>query len=253
MKNVMVLWKRELHSQFVTPSAYAVISGFLLLSGFFFFSLIQFYNDAVHERAAVGGAPISVNERVIIPYYQTLIFVLIFLIPVITMRCFAEERSSGTFELISTSPVSNSQFVLGKYLGVLTVILIMLLLSLVFPISLFAIVPGEPVAALTGLLGVFLFAAACTAVGIAIAFFTNSQTVAGVISLVTLLLFYALDWPAQKFGEPFSSLFYYLAPSTHADRMINGVISGTDTVYFLSAVAVALFVAHRALGLIRWR
>ena len=253
MSNTLTIALRELRSSFSTPLAYVLIAGFSLLSGFFFFSLLSNFNVQLMQTTMLPNVTPSLNEWVITPFYQTLEIVLVFLVPLITMRTIAEEKKTGTFEILITSPVSAQAIVLGKFLGAATIVVLMLLLSFLYPLVLILFADPEKLPALVGLLGMVLFALSFVAIGIAVSAFSKSQTVAGVIGLVAMLIFYVLDAPAQMIGGNVAEVLRVLAPSNHAQNMLKGVITGTDLVYFISIGWAGLFLANRALDAERWR
>ncbi|MCB0345083.1 MAG: ABC transporter permease subunit [Bdellovibrionales bacterium] len=253
MRNILTIASRELRSSFVTPLAYVVMAGFLLLAGFFFFTLLQQFNAVLLQAAMMPDLKPSLNEWVITPFYQTLEIVLIFLLPVMTMRSLAEEKSSGTYELLATSPISTVELVFGKFLGISTVVAIMLALSFVFPGSLIVVADPEAAPILVGFLGLLLFAWAFTALGVAVSSFTRSQAVAGIVGLVLFLLFFVIDAPAAKAGEKIAEVLRYAAPSAQCDLFMKGVINSSALIYFLSLMALGLFVSVRVLEAQRWR
>lgn len=253
MKNIMAIARREFSSSFLTPLAYVVISGFLLLSGFFFFGLVQQFNAILMRAAMMPNISPNLNEWVIAPFFQTLEIILVFLIPILTMRAVAEERRSGTFELLMTSPVSVSELIVGKFLGVSSVVLVMLLLSFIFPLALILVADPEIMPVLVGFLGILLLAMSFTAIGVSLSAMTKSQTVAGVLSLVVLLIFYVIDMPGSYFGENVAAVLGYLAPSRHSQAMIKGVVTGADLIYFSSVILLGLFIGNRVLDAERWR
>ncbi|MCB0359295.1 MAG: ABC transporter permease subunit, partial [Bdellovibrionales bacterium] len=195
----------------------------------------------------------SLNEWVITPFFQTLQIILLFLLPILTMRSLAEERQNGTYELLLTSPLSPAEIVLGKFLGVGAVVLLMLLASFVFPFVLMLVSDPEVWPVFVGLAGLTLFSLAFSALGIAVSAFTRSQAVAGVVSLVLFLLFFFIGAPAERLGENGQALLQYLSPPTHSEELLKGVMTSTSIVYFASVILVGLFVATRALDAERWR
>lgn len=259
MKNAIAICRRELLSFFVSPVAYFVITGFLLLAAYFFFVLLAQFNVFLMQYQQMpymgGGTPPNLNQYVIEPYYHTLLVVLVFLIPLLTMRIFAEEKRRGTFELLVTSPLSVAEIVFGKFLGVSIVIFIMMLLIFAFPILLCAVgSPGpeiQPV--LSGFLGTLLFALGFAAIGMAVSSFTENQIVAAVSSMVTLLLLYVIHSPAQSLGGTSAQVLNYLSPVMEVRDLVRGVISLKSLVYFLSLITVGLFLSLRALEAHRWR
>jgi ABC-2 type transport system permease protein len=253
MKAALAIAAREIKSNFVTPTAYVIIAGFMLIAGFFFFTLVQQFNNILAQAAMMPDVSPSLNEWVITPYYQTLEVVMLFLVPILTMRALAEEKRSGTFELLITSPLSTTEIVLGKFLGVAFIVLVICVAAFGFPLVLIAFADPEVAPAVVGFIGIFLFSLSFTAIGLAISAFTKSQTVAGVVSLVVLLLFYVIDAPAAHLGEFGASLLHAIAPGDKTKMLLQGVITGSDVTYFFSIIAVGLFFANRALDAHRWR
>jgi ABC-2 type transport system permease protein len=253
MKKCLAIAGKELKIGFTTPLAYVVMSGFLLLSGFFFFTLLQQFQLVLERAMQLPNENPSLNEWVVVPYYQTLEIILIFLIPILTMRSLSEERQRGTFELLATSPVSASQIVLGKYFGTASMLFIMLLLSFTYPAVLILFSDPEVMPILVGFLGLTLFALGFVALGVAISAFSKNQTIAGFVTLVVLLVFYVVDAPADRLDSVSASILNYLTPSSHTEGMLKGVLTGVDVVYFLSLISLGLFVANRALDAERWR
>ncbi len=253
MNGALAIAARDIRSNFVTPIAYAVMAGFLLLSGFFFFTLLQDFNPLVEQAALMRELTPNLNEWVVTPYFLVLQVILIFLVPLLTMRSVAEEKHNGTFEMLATSPVSVGSIVLGKALGAAFVILVMLLLSFIFPLVLIFFTTVETKPILVGFLGLILFAWSFASLGIAVSSFTKSQTVAGVISLVLLLVLFSADAPAAQIGGRTAEILKYLAPTAHSEMMLKGVLNGADLTYFMSVIFVGLFIANRALDAQRWR
>jgi len=253
MRSLLTITGKDVRSSFVTPVAYVAITGFVLLAGFFFFTLLQQFNSISAQAAMFKDINPNLNEFVINPYYSTMQIVLIFLVPLLTMRSFAEERGLGTFELLMTSPVSPAALVWGKFIAAGFVCLVMLLLSFIFPGMLIIYADPEIKPVLIGFFGLFLFALSFCAIGVAISSFTKSQAVAGVVSLVTLLIFYVIDAPASQLSGSLQGFFKYLAPTSHSEMFLKGVVQSSDILYFVSVILVGLFIANRVVDAQRWR
>lgn len=257
MKNAFVIAGKELRSYFVSPIAYVVLTGFLLLGGWFFFNLVARFDFLLSIYSAMRNpeaqARLNLNEFVIAPLLHNLSVVLVILTPVITMRSFAEEKRAGTYELLMTSPLSVTEIVLGKFLGVLGFLVVMLGLTLVYPAILLAY--GNPEVGLmaSGYLGLFLLAVSFACVGLLTSAFTDNQIVAAVSCLVILLLLYVISWPADTTGGVLGPLLKYLSLTEHFSEMVRGVIRLQDVVYFASVILLALFVTQRAVESVRWR
>lgn len=253
LRNIFTIAGRDIRSAFVTPVAYVVFAGFLVLSGFFFFTLLQQFNSTASQALMAPSLSPNINEWVVAPYYQVMEVVLIFLVPLLTMRTIAEEKRSGTFEFLITSPLSVSDIVLGKALAVATISFFMLALSFVYPLVLIFFSDPEVLPIIIGFFGLLLFAWSFSAIGMAVSAFTKSQTVAGIVSMVVLLVFFVIDAPAGQLSGWPAQLFFYLSPSRHTDLFLKGVLQGSDLVYFFSVILIGLFVANRALEAQRWR
>lgn len=259
MRNIIAICKRELLSFFVSPVAYFVITGFVLLSGYFFFNLLGMFNVILQRYAAMRfqGAmeQLNLNQFVVEGYYHTLLVILVFLIPLLTMRIFAEERRRGTFELLVTSPVSVSEVVFGKFFGIALVMVLMLLAVSVFPGLLFLLGDPKPeiMPIVSGFIGLLLCSLGFVGIGMAVSSFTENQIVAGVSSMVVLLLLYVIHAPAQQLGGWQGDLLMYLSPVMQVGDMLKGVVSLKALVYFLSLIFGGLFLSHRALEAYRWR
>lgn len=256
MRNIIAICKRELLSFFVSPIAYFVITGFTLLVGYFFFNLfsifLQMYQMAPYLQ--MRGMPLpNLNQTIVEGLYQTMIVILVFLVPLLTMRIVAEEKRRGTFELLLTSPVSVSEIVLGKFLSLAAVIVVMLGIAFVFPLLLIVYGTPEIPPIFSGFVGVLLCTLGFASIGMAVSSFTENQIVAGVSSMVTLLLLYVIQAPAESLDGTAAAVFRYLSPVEQVQDFIRGVVTLKSTVYFLSMIGLGLFMSQRALDALRWR
>jgi ABC-2 type transport system permease protein len=251
--------KREFHSYFTSPIAYLVLTGFVLLSGYFFFNMLAFFNASLERyaqmKALMGANQVApnLNQWVIEGYFQTLLVVLVFMVPLLTMRLLAEEKRRGTFELLITSPISITDLVIGKFFGVTTVLILMLVGAACFPLLLIVYGNPEVMPIVSGFLGVVLCTLSFASIGMAASAFTENQIVAGVSSMVVLLLLYVIHSPAESIGGTFGEILRYLSPVMQVQDLIKGVISLKSVVYFLSLIGLGLFLSHRALEAERWR
>jgi ABC-2 type transport system permease protein len=259
MKAAVSIARREVLSFFVSPVAYIVITLFVLLSGFFFFQYLLRFNMIINFYAQMPYQPQGVspnlNQYVVEVFYQTLALLLVFLIPILTMRLIAEERKSGTFELLATSPLSVLEIVLGKFIGVAVVVGVMLALASVFPTMLvfFAEPAPEMGPVLSGFVGLLLLGWAFASIGMAASAFTENQIVAAITGVVTLLLLYVIYSPGSAQGSWVEALLRHLSPVMQLEDLTKGVISTQSCLYFFSLIALGFFVSLRALELQRWR
>ena len=201
MRNVLTIVGKELRAYFVSPIAYVVLTGFLLLGGWFFFNLLSRFNMllSIYTQLQQGAADqLNLNEFVIAPLMHNLSIVLVILVPMITMRAYAEEKKGGTYELLLTSPLRTGEIVLGKFLASFVFICIMLGMTGVYPAVLIAFGNPEIGVLLAGYLGLLLLATSFVAVGLLTSSFTENQIIAAVSGLVATLLLYI--WLASRYG-----------------------------------------------------
>jgi ABC-2 type transport system permease protein len=249
------VFKKETRLYFGSPVAYVVFAFFLLISGWFFSQIFLFYSDA-SMRAFMQpqfAQNLSVTENVMRPLFTNMSVVLLFFIPMLTMRLFAEEKKSGTIELLLTYPVRDGEVLLGKYLASLLLFAVLLALTLVYPglVSAFARVEWGPV--LTGYLGLLLTGATFLAVGVLISSLTENQIVAGFGAFGILLAFWIVGWGAEWASGNLRAVLQYVSIPEHIDNFSRGVIDTKDVVYYVSAIALALFLTLRSLESKRWR
>lgn len=257
MKTIFLIAGKEIRSLFVSPIAYVVLTGFLLLGGWFFFNLLFRFTYLLTLYTSFqnlqGLQSLNLNEHVIAPLLHNLTIVLVIMIPIITMRTFAEEKKNGTYELLLTSPLTVTQLVLGKFFGSLFFVLVMILLTGIYPAIL--LLYGNPELGIlaSGYLGLFLLAVVFVSVGLLTSSLTENQIVAAVTCFVILLLLYVLSWPSETTGATLGNVLKYLSVIEHFSEMVKGIIDTKNLVYFLSLIFLSLFLTHRSVEASRWR
>jgi ABC-2 type transport system permease protein len=259
MRNVKAIAGREIRSFFVSPVAYFVITGFVILSAYFFFNLLQYFNFVLMRMQMMPQqqqpGP-SLNQWVVEGYYQTIVVILVFLIPLLTMRTIAEEKRRGTFELLVTSPVSVFDIVMGKFIGVAFIVWVMITGAFMYPMALVAssAVDAEMAPIVTGYLGLLLCSWAFASLGMGVSCFTENQIVAAISSMVTLLLFYVIQSPVQVMDPGTAAdVLNYLSPVAQLRDPLRGVVTLKSILYFGSVISFGLFMSQRALEAFRWR
>lgn len=257
MRNALAIAGKDIRSYFVSPIAYVVMTGFVLLGGWFFFNLLARFNFLVQMYSSMQnqGATqqLNLNDFVIAPLLHNLSVVLVILIPVITMRAFAEEKRAGTYELLMTAPLSVTEIVLGKFLGAFVFVFLMVLLTGIFPLILLVYGNPEIGVLIGGFFGLLLLATAFLCVGLLTSSLTQNQIIAAVSCLVILLLLYVISWPADTAGEIMGAVLRYLSLTEHFGEMVKGIIDTRDLVYFATVIVLALFLTQRAVESLRWR
>jgi ABC-2 type transport system permease protein len=249
MRNILAIAGKELRSLFVSPIAYVVLTGFLLLGGWFFFSMLARFSYLVTLYTGIQNAEavqaLNLNEYVLAPLLQNMTIILVIMIPLITMRAFAEEKRAGTYELLLTSPLTVAEIVLGKLLGLLGFVAIMVALTGIYPLILLFYGNPEPGPVAAGYLGLFLLSAVFVSVGLLASALTENQIIAAVVCFVALLFLYVVAWPAETAGGGVSALLKYLSVVDHFSEMVKGIIDTRDLVYFLTVILLSLFLTHR--------
>ncbi len=258
MRHTATIAGREIRSLFSTPVAYVLMAGYLVLAGYFFFVGLAVFLENLQLVQAVQRFDLleqfNLNEQVIGPAFGSFSVILIFLVPLVTMRAFAEERANGTLELLLTSPLSVWELVLGKYLGVLAVIAILVGVSALFPALLFLYGNPEPLQTLSGLLGLFFYGAALAALGCFASALTGSQIVAAVISIIVGLILYLLEFVGQLAPEGASrGVVQYLAVGPHFEPALRGELRSEDLVYYGVFIVFFLTLVRAAVESFRWR
>ncbi|HSL30109.1 MAG TPA: ABC transporter permease subunit [Anaerolineales bacterium] len=249
MRNIWIIAKREYNHYFVSPIAYVVAFMILLTMGIIFaINIFYFIQNAFQSFGQVPD---------ISPITGAFGFLLVLSIPALTMRLLADEARMGTLELLLTAPVRDFELVAGKWLGGLLFILTILAITLIYPLILNNLVtPGiDQQLVISSYLGVILVAAAFLALGVGISAMFTNQVAAFFITLsVFVLLWWLIGFPAQVMQGTGGELFRYLSMQTHFYEAFNvGNIYLTDIIYFVSLIALGLFVGTTAIEVRRWR
>jgi ABC-2 type transport system permease protein len=251
----LAVYKKELRLYFSSPIAYAVLGIFALISGWFFYNVFAFYT-LISMQAAMNpmmARDLSVTEGVLRPLFQNVSVIMLLMMPILTMRLFAEEKKSGTIELLLTYPVRDGEVLLGKYLAALTVFAGMLVLTFVYPLLVAWTTTLEWGPLVTGYLGLFLQGAAFIAIGILVSSLTENQIVAAVATFGTLLFFWVISWASEAAGGTLGRILSHLSITEHFDSFAKGVIDSKDVIYYLNLTILSLFLTLRSLDTKRWR
>lgn len=254
MRNIWTICKRELYSYFASPIAWVLLAIFALLSGYFTVVMArQFVQAGIEMQMQGQNQPMNINEYVIAPLLSNIAVIALMLIPLISMRLLAEEKRQGTIELLITSPIRDTEIVVGKWLASL-LMYSCLLLVLVLDCS-FLFIYGKPdwKPALAGLLGLFLQGACLLSLGAFISSLTKNQIVAGAIGFACALVLWILSWSTAFGNSDTIQVLNYLSIVSHLDPFTRGVIDTKDVVYYLSMIFLGLFLTTRSLESIRWR
>ena len=246
--SALVVARRELHALFLAPLAWAVLAVITFILGWIFLVQVDAFMLVQPRLKALEGAP-GLTDLVAAPLFGTGAGVVLLIMPLLTMRLFAEERRSGTFDLLQSSPVSTPAVVAGKYLALLGFLLPVLLVIAAMPVSLLlgGTLDGGQLAA--GLLGVALMVSSFAAVGLFVSSLTAQPGVAAVVTYGVLLFFLIVHFAAQ--GHQGGGLFEWLSLQAHLSGFLEGRVRSGDLVYYLLVIAASLTLCVRRLELMR--
>jgi ABC-2 type transport system permease protein len=254
MRNILVIFKKELKSYFASPIAYLLLAIFAVIFGFFFYSATRFFVLQGMQMQMMGrGMPMDVNEYVIRPLLTNASVIGLFLIPMITMRLYAEEKRSGTIELLMTSPVRDLEIVLGKWLAALLLYISILGISGINIAILYAFGRPDWKPILVGYLGLILQGGCLLAIGIFISTTTRNQIIAGGATFAVCLMLWVLDWVSAYDQSSWAKVVSYLSVVTHFEPFSKGVIDTKDVIFYLSMIFFGLFLTTRSVESLRWR
>lgn len=256
MRNILIIARRDLRAQFNSPVAYVVLGGTMLLLGVVFFLI-------PHISGVLAGSFWDVDRATMDQMFATLpILMSIFVIPAVTMRSLAAEKGSGTLELLITMPVRDSDVILGKYLAALTMVLLLLAATLLYPIAMFVwpwhlgSLDWGPV--WSGYLGCFFFGAAAIGVGMMLSSLTESDVIAFFMTLGVLAVVWAIGWIVSlsradsAAGNTIVDALGFVSFQTRYASFPRGLIDTRAIVYFLSVTVICLLVSFRSLESRKW-
>ena len=253
MKHAFHIASKDIRTSLSTPVVFAICSAFLVICGFFFFTLLQQYNLQIQrfEKLPVHGP--NLNDWVVVPFYRSIEITLLFIVPLLGMKVFSEEKQLGTLEILIGSAASLGDIVLGKYLAVLFLVSAMLACSFIYPLVLLIFSNPEALPIFVGFFALLLFSWTICSVGVLVSSFIKNPIVSGISTLLALLVFYMSNVLTEKLGAVIGGALNYLSPATHTELAIKGVITGVDLIYFLSVIVGSIFLANRAIESQTWR
>jgi ABC-2 type transport system permease protein len=254
MRNVIAIAQKELRSYFASPIGYIFLGFFALLYGYFYVTMLDYFMRQGMQMAQFGGPQaINVNQVMLRPLLQNVTIVLLFFGPMVTMRSYAEEKRSGTIELLLTSPLSDTEVILGKFLGAWALWATALLISLIPIALLFAYGRPEWKPILTGYLGLLLMGGCFISAGLFISSLTKNQIVAGVVTFAVFLFLWIINWIGSFSGPTVDKVTQYLSIVEQFDDFAKGVLDTSHLIYYVSFIAFGLFLTAKSVDSERWR
>jgi ABC-2 type transport system permease protein len=255
MANIYAIARKELRAYFASPTGYVVLGLFAVLFGIFFYGTLNWFVRQGMGMSPFGMGPqsVNVNQMMIRPLLGQTSVLILFILPMVTMRTYAEEKRSGTMELLLTSPLTDLQIILGKFFGAMALYGLMLLVSLLYIGVLFIYGTPEwrPIA--TGYLGLLLLGGSFISLGLFISSLTKNQIVAVMGTFATLLLLWVINWLGDSSGPTTQQVLSYLSITEHLDDFTKGVIDTRHVIYYVSFITFGLFLTARSVDSERWR
>jgi ABC-2 type transport system permease protein len=259
LRNVAAIVEKEWRHYFGSPIAWVALTMWTLLFGFFHYFALDYFvqrSMAMSSQMEFGGGPkLSMNEFLIRPVLQNMAVVALFILPMLTMRLYAEEKRQGTIELLATSPLTDLQIMLGKFLAAVGLYGLMILAGLVNLALLwhYAATPPEWKPVLSGVLALLLVGASFISLGLFLSTLTRNQIIAGILGFGLALVFWIFSWFDQPTATETQKLVAYLGVTNHMEDMAKGVVDLKDLVFYASFILFGLFLAHQSAESQRWR
>ncbi|MBM3803152.1 MAG: ABC transporter permease [Acidimicrobiia bacterium] len=261
MKNILAVLQKELKTFFVSPIAYVVLTVFLIIAGYFFYNIVTIFIErsmmAMMQSQQFGGPPPAMDVPALVTrnFSGVTSTVILFMLPMITMASFADEKRRGTMELLLTSPITNLQVILGKFLASLTFFAVMLLPTMIY--YTFVFVYSSPKMTLgpvlSSYLGLLLLGGSLISLGLFISTLTENQIVAASITFGAFLILWVIDLAARGGGTVAQEIVSYLSILNHFEDFSKGVIDTASLVVYGSFIFLGLFLTYRSIDSLRWR
>ena len=256
MRNTLAIAEKELRSYFSSPIGYMLIGFWALLYGYFFVAILNFFvrqSMQMGQFGMQGPQSMNVNQQLIRPLLQNVLILILFLMPMVTMRSYSEEKRSGTIELLLTSPLTDFQIIIGKFLGAMALYACMLGVTLIHLGLLFVYGRPEWKPIVTAYIGLLLMGGCFISLGLFISSLTKNQIVAGMVTFAVFLLLWIITWIGSFSGPTVDKVTQYLSIVDHYDDFGKGVLDTTHFVYYISFITFGLFLTAKSVDSERWR
>ncbi|MBE9051310.1 ABC transporter permease subunit [Nostocales cyanobacterium LEGE 11386] len=264
LSNIIAIYRRELQSYFVSPLAYAIASVFWFIAGLFLVTILLGPDgilpavaqlDSQGQQLGIPIPPIDVPYEFVRAFLDRMGWLLLFILPILSMGLYAEERKRGTLELLATSPVTNWAVAVGKLLGVIT-----FFTTLIVPLFIFQAIaisasnpPISPTISLVGHLGLILLAAAILSLGMFISSLTDSTILSAVLTFALVLLLLLVDVIAKSIGGPVGAALGHLSLLKHYNTLIQGIFDTSAVILFASYIFLGIFLTAQSIDALRFQ
>jgi gliding motility-associated transport system permease protein len=254
LRNITAIAGKELRGYFSSPVAWVMMGLFAFIFAYFFVVYLNYFvRNSMQSMMGGGPQTMNVNMDLIRPLLSNASVLVLFLLPMVTMRTYSEEKRSGTIELLLTSPLTDFEIIAGKFLGTVVLYLALLGVTALYVGILFIYGKPEWRPLVAGYLGLFLMGSCFIAIGLFISSMTKNQMVAGAATFVAALLFWIVSWFADSAGPTTSQILSYLSITEHFDDFGKGIIDTKHLIYYLSFISFGLFLTLKSVDSERWR
>ncbi len=260
LANIFAIFRKELQSYFLSPLAYVVAGLFWLLSGIVFVYLLLSPNGiiqevAIGEQSGIPMPPVDVAYIFLLRYLGIIGSLTSFIVPMLSMGLYAEERKNGTLELLATSPITNWAVALGKLLGVLMFYITLLIPMLVLELVAFAAAdpPVPPAVPLVAHLGLILLAAALLSLGMFLSSLTQSNIIAAILTFALVLLLAIMDLVGRQLGQPYEGAIAHISLIKHYENLVQGVFDSSSLFVFASYIILGIFLTAQSIEILRFQ
>ncbi len=253
MRNILAIAQRELNAYFASPIGYVLVGFFALLFGWFFYVPLAFFEQQSMQAAMNPGQSMNINQMLVGPALMNTTVIMLLVFPLITMRTYSEEKRSGTIELLLTSPLTDLEIILGKFIGAMLLYGAMLSVTLIHMAVLF--IYGEPEwkPIATGYLGLLLMGGCFLSLGLFVSSLTKNQIVAAMATFAVFLMLWVINWIGTFVGPTTQAVLAHLSITEHFDDFAKGIIDTKHVIYYVSFMAFGLFLTMKSVDSERWR
>lgn len=260
LANVIAIYRRELQSYFASPFAYIIAGVFWLLSGFFFTAILMGPEGLIaqanfRDQMGITTPPVDVAYQFLSSFLGVLGSLALFILPMLSMGLYAEERKRGTLELLATSPLTNWVVALGKLLGVLTFFLTMILPLLIYEAIVLSAAnpPAQPTVMFLGHFGLILMAAAILSLGMFISSLTDSTVLAAILTFALILFLWVVDLIASSLAGPVGDALKHFSLIRNFTNLTQGIFDTSSIVVFLTYIVLGLFLTAQSIDAFRFQ
>ena len=253
MRNALAIAGKELRGYFASPIGWVINGLFALIFGWFFYTYLEYFVQTSMQSQMGQGGPVNINLSLIRPLFSNATVIILFVLPSITMRTYSEEKRSGTIELLLTSPVTDWEIIIGKFLGAMGLYCTMLMATMFYMAILFAYGQPEWRPLVAGYLGLVLMGGCFISMGLFISSLTKNQIIAGIATFIAGLMFWVINWLGDSASPLTRDILSYLSIPEHFDDFAKGVVDTKHLIFYVSFITFGLFLTSKSVDTERWR